>query len=69
MCWINKIRKRLTLAEWEKEVWLRWRISNPGSCCHQRDVRKLPARPPHLLQRPAVIRWRAKNSLRSQSSV
>lgn len=31
MCWINKIRKRLTLAEWENEVWLRWRISNPGS--------------------------------------
>jgi hypothetical protein len=31
MCWINKIRKRLTLAEWENEVWLRSRISNPGS--------------------------------------
>jgi hypothetical protein len=31
MCWINKIRKLLTLAEWENEVWLRWRISNPGS--------------------------------------
>ena len=31
MCWIYEIRKRLTLAEWENEVWLRWRISNPGS--------------------------------------
>jgi hypothetical protein len=29
--WANKIRERLTLAEWENEVWLRWRISNPGS--------------------------------------
>jgi len=29
--WINEIRKRLTLAEWENEVWLRWRISNSGS--------------------------------------
>ncbi len=31
MCWINEIRKRLTPSEWENEVWLRWRISNPGS--------------------------------------
>ena len=28
MGWINEIRKRLTLAEWENEIWLRWRISN-----------------------------------------
>jgi hypothetical protein len=31
MDWINEIRKRLTLAEWENEVWLRWRISNGAS--------------------------------------
>lgn len=28
--WINAIRKRLTLAEWENSTWLRWRISNSG---------------------------------------
>jgi hypothetical protein len=28
MGWINAIRKRLTLAEWENEAWLRWRIEN-----------------------------------------
>lgn len=31
MGWINEIRKKLTLAEWENEVWLRWRISNGAS--------------------------------------
>jgi hypothetical protein len=30
MGWINEIRKRLTLAEWENEVWLRWRLINSG---------------------------------------
>jgi hypothetical protein len=28
--WINEIRKRLTLAEWENEVWLRWKIDDTG---------------------------------------
>lgn len=28
MGWINAIRKRLSLAEWENEAWLRWRIEN-----------------------------------------
>ncbi len=28
MDWINRIRGHLNLAEWENEVWLRWRISN-----------------------------------------
>jgi hypothetical protein len=28
--WINKIRERLTLAEWENEVWLRWRLTDLG---------------------------------------
>lgn len=28
MGWINEIRKHLNLAEWENEVWLRWRIAN-----------------------------------------
>lgn len=30
MTWINQIRKRLSLAEWENDVWLRWRLSNSG---------------------------------------
>jgi len=30
MRWINQIRKHLNLAEWENDVWLRWRISNSG---------------------------------------
>jgi hypothetical protein len=28
--WINAIRKRLTLTEWENSTWLRWRMSNSG---------------------------------------
>jgi hypothetical protein len=28
MGWITKIREHLTLAEWENEVWLRWRLVN-----------------------------------------
>jgi hypothetical protein len=28
MSWINEIRKRLTLTEWEIDVWLRWRIGS-----------------------------------------
>jgi hypothetical protein len=28
MRWINEIRKHLSLAEWEHDVWLRWRLSN-----------------------------------------
>ncbi len=30
MGWINQIRKRLTLAEWENDVWLRWKINDAG---------------------------------------
>jgi hypothetical protein len=30
MGWINKIRERLNLAEWEMQAWLRWRIGNLG---------------------------------------
>jgi hypothetical protein len=30
MEWINEIRKRVQVAEWENEVWLRWRLSNSG---------------------------------------
>jgi hypothetical protein len=30
MGWINQIRKRLTLAEWENDVWLRWKINDSG---------------------------------------
>ena len=30
MGWINQIRKRLTLAEWENDVWLRWKINESG---------------------------------------
>ena len=30
MGWINQIRKQVSLAEWENEVWLRWRLSNSG---------------------------------------
>ena len=26
MLWINKIREHLTLARWENEIWLRWRL-------------------------------------------
>lgn len=28
MRWINEIRKRLQLAEWENETWLIWRLNN-----------------------------------------
>lgn len=30
MSWISDIRKRLTLAEWKNEVWLRWKIDDTG---------------------------------------
>jgi hypothetical protein len=30
MDWINEIRRHLSLAEWENEVWLRWRLSTSG---------------------------------------
>ena len=30
MAWVQHIRKHLTLAEWENDVWLRWRLSNAG---------------------------------------
>jgi hypothetical protein len=30
MRWINKIREQMTLADWENDVWLRWRLANPG---------------------------------------
>ena len=30
MGWIKQIRKRLTLAEWENDVWLRWKINDAG---------------------------------------
>jgi hypothetical protein len=30
MVWINQIRNRLTLAEWENDVWLRWKLNDSG---------------------------------------
>jgi hypothetical protein len=30
MGWVNRIREHLTLAEWENEVWLRWRLLKSG---------------------------------------
>jgi hypothetical protein len=30
MGWITAIRQHLTLAQWETEVWLRWRLNNSG---------------------------------------
>jgi hypothetical protein len=30
MGWINQIRKQLTLAKWENDVWLRWKINDSG---------------------------------------
>lgn len=30
MGWIREIRKHLNLAEWEQEVWLRWRLAKSG---------------------------------------